>query len=85
MLGSHAIIKITKKYQGGIHMDDKNNNDNKDLNDNETEPKKISYLAVGIAVGAALGAALKNVGLGLAIGLAIGAGVDSQKSKKNDK
>ena len=49
------------------------------------KPKEISYLAVGTAVGAALGATLKNMGLGLVIGLAIGAGVDSQRSKKDDK
>lgn len=66
-------------------MDDKNNDNKKDFNDNETKPKRISYLAVGIALGAGIGAALKNIGLGLAIGIAIGAGVDSQKFKKNDK
>jgi F0F1-type ATP synthase membrane subunit c/vacuolar-type H+-ATPase subunit K len=66
-------------------MDDKNNNYKKDLNDNEKKPKEIYYIAVGIALGTALGVAFKNIGLGLAIGVAVGAGIDSQKSKKNDK
>lgn len=58
-------------------MDDK-----KDLNSNE---KETNYLAVGIALGTAVGVALKNIGLGLAIGVAIGAGMNYQKTKKNDK
>lgn len=66
-------------------MSDKNNNDKKDFNDNEKTPKETSYLAVGIALGVGLGVAFKNIGLGLALGVAIGAGIDSQKSQKNNK
>jgi len=61
-------------------MDD--NNDKKDLNSNEN---KTNYIALGIALGTAVGVALKNIGLGLAIGVAVGAGINHQKSKKNDK
>ncbi len=63
-------------------MGDKNNNDKNDLNSNEN---KTNYLALGIALVTAVGVALKNIGLGLANGVAVGAGINYQKSKKNDK
>ncbi len=66
-------------------MDYKNNNHKDDLKDNEKKTDGISYTALGIALGVASGAAFKNIGLGIALGLAIGAGMDSIKSKKNDK
>lgn len=42
------------------------------------------YIAIGVALGVVFGVVFKNIGLGLAIGVAIGAGIDFQKSKKND-